>query len=69
MLSARWLERPMTDADGKPLLHKSRLERLVDAFYRPIERVYMAMLRWVMRHRWVVVVASRAARWCRWDRS
>ena len=60
-LSARWLESPMTDADGKPLLHKSRLERLVDSFYLPVERVYMAMLGWVMRHRWVVVVASLGA--------
>ena len=30
---------------------------LVDVFYRPIERVYMAMLRWSMRHRWVIVLA------------
>src|SRR5262249_14786165 len=41
--------------------HKSWLERLVDRFYGPIERVYMAMLRWVMRHRWVVVLASLGA--------
>jgi multidrug efflux pump subunit AcrB len=57
-LSARWLEPPDIDAHGNAVENKSRLERLVDAFYGPIERVYMAMLRWVMRHRWVVVLAS-----------
>ncbi len=30
---------------------------MVDWFYRPIERVYMRILSWCMRHRWVVVVA------------
>jgi HAE1 family hydrophobic/amphiphilic exporter-1 len=34
------------------------LSRIVDWFYRPIERVYMLILAWCMRHRWVVVVAS-----------
>jgi hydrophobe/amphiphile efflux-1 (HAE1) family protein len=33
------------------------LSRIVDWFYRPIERAYMAILRWCMRHRWVVVLA------------
>jgi multidrug efflux pump subunit AcrB len=33
------------------------LSRIVDAFYRPIERVYMRMLGWSMSHRWVIVVA------------
>jgi hydrophobe/amphiphile efflux-1 (HAE1) family protein len=33
------------------------LSRIVDWFYRPIERVYMAILTWSMQHRWVVVVA------------
>jgi len=33
------------------------LSRVVDWFYRPIERVYMAILAWCMGHRWVVVVA------------
>ncbi len=32
------------------------LSRVVDWFYRPVERVYMAILGWCMRHRWVVVV-------------
>jgi hydrophobic/amphiphilic exporter-1 (mainly G- bacteria), HAE1 family len=37
------------------------LSRLVDWFYRPIERVYMAILAWSMRHRWVVIVACCAS--------
>ncbi len=32
-------------------------ERVVDAFYRPIERVYSTVLRFVMKHRWIVVLA------------
>ena len=56
-LSARWLDGPLTDENGRPLpKHQSWLERLVDRFYKPIEGVYMAMLRWVIKHRWVVVV-------------
>jgi hydrophobic/amphiphilic exporter-1 (mainly G- bacteria), HAE1 family len=37
------------------------LGRIVDWFYRPIERVYMAILRWCMSHRWVVVLACAAS--------
>jgi hydrophobe/amphiphile efflux-1 (HAE1) family protein len=59
-LSARLLDQPETDAQGHAVVHKSWLERLVDTFYGPIERVYMAILRWVMRRRWVVVLASVA---------
>jgi multidrug efflux pump subunit AcrB len=50
-LSARWLEPGGIHA--KP----SFLLRVVDVFYRPIERTYMAILRWSMHHRWVIVVA------------
>ena len=53
MLSARLLR---AGDHGKP----SFLARVVDVFYRPIERVYMRMLGWSMRHRWVIVVASAA---------
>src|SRR5580692_10422432 len=56
MLAARWLEAP--PAEGSTHAHKSFLERLVDRFYRPIESLYMAVLKWVMRHRWVVVVVA-----------
>ena len=37
------------------------LARIVDWFYRPIERVYMRILAWCMRHRWVVMVACAAS--------
>ncbi|MHB1846594.1 MAG: efflux RND transporter permease subunit, partial [Deltaproteobacteria bacterium] len=58
-LSARWLDPPLFDAQGKRLpKKKSVLERLVDRLYHPIEAGYMVLLRWVMAHRWVVVLAS-----------
>ena len=63
MLSARWMKvrRPVRhDAEGKGGEDKSLLERLVDVVYLPIERFYMAVLGWVMRRRWVAVVASVA---------
>ncbi|MCC6523387.1 MAG: efflux RND transporter permease subunit [Polyangiaceae bacterium] len=53
MLCARWL-RPASDK-------RRPLQRVVDFFYRPIERAYMALLGFCMRHRWLVVLASFAA--------
>jgi len=50
-LSARMLKGH--EHDAKP----SILLRVVDTFYRPIERVYMAILRFSMKRRWVVVIA------------
>ena len=50
MLSARFLG---GEGHGTGFLAK-----IVDFGYRPIERVYMAILRWSMRHRWVIVAAS-----------
>lgn len=38
----------------------SWLTRLVDIFYRPIERVYMVMLGFCLRHRWVIGLACLA---------
>ena len=55
MLSARWL-RLGPPPPARPRARRS-LERVVDWFYRPIERVYMTMLAGSMRHRWVVVLA------------
>ncbi len=52
MLSARWL---------KSHNHDGFLNKLVDWFYRPIERVYMVMLGFSLRHRWVVMLACVAA--------
>jgi hydrophobe/amphiphile efflux-1 (HAE1) family protein len=57
MLAARWLEGPPGDGQST---HRSRLERWVERFYHPIESLYMAVLTWVMRRRWVVVVAAAA---------
>jgi multidrug efflux pump subunit AcrB len=51
MMSSRWLK---AHASGP----KSLGERIVDAFYRPIERLYMVVLRFVMRHRWIVIGMS-----------
>ncbi|WP_437796517.1 efflux RND transporter permease subunit [Sorangium sp. So ce693] len=63
-LAARWLSghaRAGRDGgDGAPA-KPSVLERAVDVFYRPIERAYMAALSWVMKRRWVIVVASAVA--------
>jgi hydrophobe/amphiphile efflux-1 (HAE1) family protein len=53
MLASRWLERHTSRAKGIG-------ERIVDAFYRPIESAYGALLRFVMRRRWIVVVACVA---------
>jgi hydrophobe/amphiphile efflux-1 (HAE1) family protein len=58
MLSARLLD--PAEEDGEKA-RKNWLERLVDTFYLPIERVYMVMLGWSMRHRWVIVLASLLA--------
>jgi len=54
-LSARWLK---AKVHGAP---PSWLERLVDIFYRPIERAYMVVLGFSMRHRWLVVLLCFAS--------
>jgi hydrophobe/amphiphile efflux-1 (HAE1) family protein len=50
MLSSRFLK--LHASDTKPFG-----ERVVDAFYRPIERAYIASLAFVLKRRWVVLVA------------
>ena len=57
MLAARWLPGPVPEGQERK---KGFLERFVDRFYRPIERVYSSILKWVMSHRWVVLVACAA---------
>jgi hydrophobic/amphiphilic exporter-1 (mainly G- bacteria), HAE1 family len=52
MLASKWLK-PKIEGARKPLG-----ERVVDTFYRPIERGYMAILGFVMKRRWVVVIAA-----------
>ncbi len=56
MLAARWLKKKDPNHAGK----KPLLERVVDVVYRPIERGYMGVLGFVMRHRWVVVLSAIA---------
>lgn len=52
-LAARWLK-----AKKPGEVHqKTFLEKVVDVFYRPIERVYVAVLGWSMAHRWVIALA------------
>ncbi len=60
MLAARWLKQR---GHGLPVaqVRKPILERVVDTGYMPLERLYVRVLRWVMRHRWVVVVACVAS--------
>src|SRR5580704_12426110 len=54
MLAARLLD-PVSEGGER---RRTLLERAVDWFYLPLERGYVALLRWVMGHRWVIVVAS-----------
>lgn len=56
MLSSLWLK-----MKPKGQTQKSVLERTVDVAYRPLERGYVRLLGFSMRHRWVVVVASMIA--------
>ena len=59
MLAARLLPVPKRKADGT--VEKTILERIVDRGYHPIERVYTGILRFCLRHRWVVIVAVFAS--------
>jgi HAE1 family hydrophobic/amphiphilic exporter-1 len=66
MLSARWLKTPpplsgTIGDDGQLVVLRSGLERVVDRVYLPIERLYLRLLRWVMEHRFVVVIACALA--------
>jgi len=56
-LAARML-RAHRKQDGRD--HRPLLERVVDVFYRPIERVYVAILGFVMRFRFIVVLLCLA---------
>lgn len=48
---------PMMSARMLTSHHGGALTKVVDFFYRPIERVYMVMLGFSLRHRWVVALA------------
>jgi hydrophobe/amphiphile efflux-1 (HAE1) family protein len=56
MLASRWLQKPKHGEHDKPLL-----ARVVDIFYRPIERAYVRFLEFCMAHRWLVMLASVAS--------
>jgi hydrophobic/amphiphilic exporter-1 (mainly G- bacteria), HAE1 family len=60
MLSSRWLRarRPIA---GRSSPRKPLLERAVDLLYQPLERAYLRLLAFVMRHRWIVVASCLAA--------
>ncbi len=58
MMAARML--PVPPADGSARKH-SVLERLVNWGYRPVEHGYRRALGFMLRHRWIIVVASVAA--------
>ena len=51
MLASRWLRKNAQHGEKKPIL-----ERIVDVVYKPVERLYVDVLGFVMRHRWVVVL-------------
>ena len=53
MMASRWLK----VHTGGP---KALGERIVDAFYRPIERVYGSILHFVMLRRWIIVLLAAA---------
>ncbi len=55
MLGARWLK--VRDANAPPSL----LSRITEAFYRPIERGYVAALRFAMNRRWLVILTCAVA--------
>ncbi len=52
-LASRWLK-PKKPGDHS----RSLLERVTDVFYKPVERSYVGLLDFVMKHRWIVVLAS-----------
>ncbi len=45
----------------KPNFIERWMENLVNVFYRPLEAIYMKLLGFSMRHRWVIVLACLAA--------
>ncbi|HZU82350.1 MAG TPA: efflux RND transporter permease subunit, partial [Polyangiaceae bacterium] len=51
MMASRWLRSHVAGV-------RSLGERIVDRFYLPIEHAYASALRFVMKHRWIVVIAS-----------
>jgi len=57
MLSSRWLKAPAGAGHGAEGGHTSSKDR---GFYAIIDRVYTAMLKWSMGHRWAIVLLCGA---------
>jgi hydrophobic/amphiphilic exporter-1 (mainly G- bacteria), HAE1 family len=57
MMTSKWLKAKIPGAEHV----KSLGERVTNVFYMPIERAYMAILRVVMKRRWIVVIAAGLA--------
>jgi len=57
MMASRWLKAIPAGGHAR----KNWMQRLVDVFYRPMESGYMVVLRFCMRNRWIVVLASLAS--------
>jgi HAE1 family hydrophobic/amphiphilic exporter-1 len=53
MMAARMLAPPPPSGEKR---RKSIFERITDRFYNPIEHVYIAVLRFVLRRRWVMLI-------------
>ncbi len=53
MLASKWLKQKAAGDHSRSLL-----ERIVDVGYRPVENLYGRVLAFIMRHRWIVVIAS-----------
>jgi len=61
MLASKWLSKARPHASAGRSDSRTLLERVVDYGYVPLERGYVTLLGWVMRHRWVVVLACVGA--------
>jgi len=59
-LAARMLRKAQHRTGEDRDAHKPVLERVVDVFYKPMERAYVGLLGFVMRHRYIVVILSFA---------
>ena len=61
MLASKWLSKVRPHASAGRAEKRPLLERLVDYCYLPLERGYVVLLAWVMRRRWLVVLACVGA--------
>ncbi len=61
MMASRWLKaakkKPTTEPDGEPAMHAAGTTKS-RGVYRMIEQVYLVLLRFSLRQRWVIVLVS-----------